>query len=75
MKEVTVKNAAATESGTYTALDTSKKYNADLKGYVDYFKAVLQSQSNVIGVAACTGDKGDGLRYVRHARSVQTIHG
>lgn len=55
--DVTAKNSAATESGTYTALDTSKKYNADLKGYNDYFKAIMKNQNNVIGVVACTGDK------------------
>jgi len=57
VKDVTSKNSAATESGTYTALDTSKKYNADLKGYSDYFKAMMKTQGNVIGVVACTGDK------------------
>jgi hypothetical protein len=49
---VTTKNAAKTESGTYTALDTSKKYNSELKGYTDYFKMALKSQSKVIGVVA-----------------------
>lgn len=57
VKDVTSKNSAATESGTYTALDTSKKHIADLKGYNDYFQAMMKTQGNVIGVVACTGDK------------------
>ena len=55
--DVTAKNSATSETGTYTALDTSKKYNKELKGYTDYFKAMMKTQSNVIGVIACTGDK------------------
>jgi len=54
---VTSKNSAGTKSGTYTALDTSKTYQRDLNSYLDYFKAVMKSQNNVIGVVACTDDK------------------
>lgn len=55
--DVTTKNSATTGSGTYTALDTSKKYNDELKRYIDYFKTTMKNQGNVIGVIACTGDK------------------
>src|ERR1051326_12078 len=55
--DVTAKNKAESETGTYTALDTSKKYNNELKGYTDYFKSALKTQGNVIGVVACTGNK------------------
>lgn len=54
---VTTKNSADSESGSYTALDTSKKYNEELKGYIDYFNSVMKSEGNIIGVVACTGDK------------------
>jgi hypothetical protein len=54
---VTAKNEASTETGTYTALDTSKKYNNELNGYTDYFKSAMKSEHNVIGVVACSGDK------------------
>ena len=53
---VTEVNGASTGTGTYTALDTSKNYNAELKGYLDHFKAIMKTQANVIGVVACTGD-------------------
>ena len=55
--DVTKKNEAASETGTYTALDTSKKYNEALKGYTDYFKTAMKGKGNVIGVVACSGDK------------------
>jgi len=55
--DVTEKNDASSGTGTYTTLDTSKKYNNELKGYTDFFKAAIKSQSNVIGVVACSGDK------------------
>ena len=55
--DVTKKNDAGTETGTYTALDTSKKFNDELKGYTDYFKSAIKNQGNVIGVVACSGDK------------------
>lgn len=55
--DITTKNSAGTSTGTYTALDTSKKLNNELKGYTNYFKAVMKTQRNVIGVVACTGDK------------------
>ncbi len=54
--DVTGKNGATTGTGTYTALDTSTKYNEELKGYIEFFKAAMQTQGNVIGVVACTGD-------------------
>lgn len=57
VESVTKKNEAGTSSGTYTALDTSKKYNSELKIYSDYFKTVMKTQPNVIGIVACTGDK------------------
>lgn len=55
--EVTAKNSASSNSGSYTALDTSKKYNEELKAYVDFFSSKIKSESNVIGMVACTGDK------------------
>ncbi len=55
--DVTKKNEASTETGTYTALDTSKKFNNELKGYTDYFKSAMKTENNVIGVVACSGDK------------------
>lgn len=55
--EVTSKNSASSRSGSYTALDTSKKYNEELKAYVDFFNAKIKSEGNVIGMVACTGDK------------------
>ena len=55
--DVTSKNSAESATGTYTALDTSKKYNEELTGYINYFKAAMKSQGNVIGVVACSGDK------------------
>lgn len=55
--DITTKNSANTSSGSYTALDTSQKYNAELKAYLDFFNAKLKSQGNVIGMVACTGNK------------------
>lgn len=55
--QVTAKNKASSSSGSYTALDTSKKYNDELKAYLDYFNAAMKGQGNVIGVVACTGNK------------------
>ena len=54
---VTTKNDAATGTGTFTALDTAKKYNEENKAYVEHFKKVIASQPEVIGVVVCTGDK------------------
>lgn len=55
--QVTAKNEASSSSGSYTALDTSRKYNDELKAYLDYFNAAMKGQGNVIGVVACTGNK------------------
>lgn len=55
--DVTAKNSASTNSGSYTALDTSAKYNAELKAYIDFFNSKMKSEGNVIGVVACTGNK------------------
>lgn len=55
--DVTAKNSVTTNSGSYTALDTSKKYNDELKAYIDFFSSKIKSESNVIGMVACTGDK------------------
>jgi len=55
--DITAKNSASSNSGTYTALDTSRKYNEELKAYIDFFNARIRSEGNVIGVVACTGDK------------------
>jgi hypothetical protein len=55
--DVTSKNSASSRSGSYTALDTSKKYNEELKAYIDFFNAKIKSEGNVIGMVACTGDK------------------
>lgn len=55
--QITTKNDALTSSGSYTALDTSKKYNDELKAYLDYFTGAIKEQGSVIGVVACTGNK------------------
>lgn len=55
--EVTAKNSASSNSGTYTALDTSRKYNEELKAYLDFFNSKIKSEGNVIGMVACTGNK------------------
>ncbi len=55
--EVTAKNSAGSNSGSYTALDTSKKYNEELKAYLDFFNSKIKAQGNVIGMVACTGNK------------------
>lgn len=55
--EVTAKNSASSHSGSYTALDTSKKYNEELKAYLSFFNSKLKAEPNVIGVVACTGNK------------------
>lgn len=55
--DVTAKNAASSNSGSYTALDTSSTYNYELKAYLDFFGPKMNSQANVIGMVACTGDK------------------
>lgn len=54
--EVTTKNNASTTTGTFAALDTSKAYNADQKGYIDFFTKAIGAQQNVIGMVVCTGD-------------------
>lgn len=55
--DVTAKNSVTTNSGSYTALDTSQKYNAELKAYIDFFSSKIKSEGNVIGMVACTGNK------------------
>lgn len=55
--DVTAKNSASSNSGSYTALDTSRTYNHELKAYLDFFNSKMKSQNHVVGMVACTGNK------------------
>lgn len=55
--EQTQKNGASSSTGTYTNLENSPEYQANLAKYMEKFKTAFQNDSNVIGVIAVTGNK------------------
>ncbi len=56
VENVTTKNDAKSESGTFRALNESKDYKESMDGYTKFFKEALKDQPNIIGVVACSGD-------------------
>jgi hypothetical protein len=54
--ETTDKNKANSSSGTLTALKNSGDLSKELKAYQEYFKKVVASETDVIGVIAVSGD-------------------
>jgi ARG and Rhodanese-Phosphatase-superfamily-associated Protein domain len=55
--EINNNNKTTTETKTYTAINSSNDYSKKLKGYVDFFRAKFDSDSNIIGVVVVSGDK------------------
>jgi hypothetical protein len=54
--ETTDKNKAQSSSGTLTALKNADDLSKELKAYQEYFKKVVASETDVIGVIAVSGD-------------------
>ncbi len=54
--EVNLKNSVDPSTGTYTALAKSDSLNAEIDGYLKFFKPLLLADSNIIGFVAVTGD-------------------
>lgn len=55
--EHTGKNGASSDTKTYTNLENSPEYQAQLKAYLDKFLKAFQGDTTVVGVIAVTGDK------------------
>lgn len=55
--EINTANGTSTSTGTYTAVTTSPKYNQDLKEYKESIIRSLQSEKDVVGLLAVTGNR------------------
>ncbi len=53
----TSKNEAATSTGTYTALEDSKKFTAERDGYIRFFESHIGNSPNIIGIVVVSGDQ------------------
>jgi len=51
------KNNTETNTGTYTSIVNSKKYNSELNEYLKFFLESLKTNSNCIGFVGVSGDK------------------
>lgn len=54
---VTSKNSAQSNTGTYTALDSSRSYKNEIEKYLNYFENKFTDESKVIGVVVTTADR------------------
>lgn len=73
--EVTDKNGASSSSGTYSALEDSEDYQANMKKYLDKFTDAFADDPTVIGVVAVTGDKVIGCDlFATHAMFTQSFN-
>ncbi|MBL7745290.1 MAG: hypothetical protein JNN00_17580 [Chitinophagaceae bacterium] len=50
-------NGTSTNTGTYTAVTRSEKYNQEVKEYKDAFTRTIMADSTIVGVVAVTGDR------------------
>ncbi len=55
--KINKENGTATNTGTYTAVTQSSKYNNEIKEYKDVFTKAIMADSSIVGVLAVTGDK------------------
>jgi hypothetical protein len=50
-------NGTETNTGTYTAVTQSAKYNGEIKKYKDAFTKDMMGDSSIVGILAVTGDR------------------
>lgn len=55
--DVTIKNKASSNTGTYSAMEAAPDYKKELAAYKAYFNIILKNKNNVIGFVAASGDK------------------
>lgn len=55
--EHTGKNGASSETKTYTNLENSEEYQAQVNAYMEKFKSAFNGDSTIIGVIAVTGNQ------------------
>lgn len=53
---VTVKNNAASGTGSYNQIENSSTYQDSLKKYLDHFSPMFKDDNRIIGLVAVTGD-------------------
>lgn len=57
VSEVTIKNKAKSETGTYSAIESSSSYKKDILEYKAAVLNFLKNKANAIGFVAVSGDK------------------
>jgi hypothetical protein len=55
--DINRENGTATNTGTYTAVTQSAKYNEEVKEYKDAFTKDIMADSSIVGILAVTGDR------------------
>jgi len=76
VSEINQKNKTETATSTYTALEQSSDYSSKINKYLTFFTAMMNAETDIVGVVIVTGDKVVGADiFATHELFMQNFDG